>query len=383
MKHAHNPRPFPDPGKQTLSWLFDSRGAALRLTPEVVGFNVRYWPPGARGPGEQVLDDAGPLPVPLFVYRDTPPADVAEQLGDRYGRFRFDAVDAEGQLVEGVPAGEIRRDPPSPPAVPNPPSQAPGADAVLGVLMELVKSMQGQLAAQQGHFAGQLHAQGEQFVQQLGAINQQIASDRRAQTEQVAALIAQNSSVMRAGAELIVAADGAGLSRRKAPPLIVEALAAEPRNGDGDGDGDGDLAIVKEIVAASKPFFSFLTARFGPRPPEPPANGNATPAPSSTPLPAAPPVDVPTAARGGAGVAASPPGAATPDRDHMMAHLAAMGECLTAAEVAQAMTVMQSMPAAECDRWTSRLLSLPPADAAALVRRALAQGPRDPSTAQR
>ena len=291
------------------------------------------------------------MPVPLFIYRDTPPAEVGDQLGTQAGRFRLDAVDSDGQLVDGVLPGEIRRDAPAAapaPATPAPTSQL-GSDVVVGALLDLVKSVQAQSAAQ-------LHAQSVQFTAQLEA------------------LVSQTSGVMRASAELLTAADGAGLSRRR-PPIDV---LAEPRNAAPAEDAAAASAatqIVDKVLSVTGPLISLFVARLAgaPAPGPTPANANAAPSPATAPpAPAAPATD---AAPAVAASSAAPSAAPSPfTAAQLEAHLLAMRAHLSGVEMAQAHAVMAAMPPEQIDQWTVRLMQLSPGDAAALVRRALAQG---------
>lgn len=78
-------------------------GFGVMLPPGCVGFRVRYWKPGARGPGELVLDDEG-APV-LMPVRVTLPAFVA-RVGGRVGRYRLRPLDARYQFIPGIEAAQ-------------------------------------------------------------------------------------------------------------------------------------------------------------------------------------------------------------------------------------------------------------------------------------
>jgi hypothetical protein len=80
-------------------WMLDSNGQAIQFPAEVVGFRVRFWPPGARGPGELLEDDEGAL----FVPRNATPEEFRTLVGYRVGRYKLAALDASFQFNPRLP----------------------------------------------------------------------------------------------------------------------------------------------------------------------------------------------------------------------------------------------------------------------------------------
>lgn len=169
---------------------FNALGDSFEIPAAVTGWRVRRMKP--RGAPELVYGrDGRPLTVPIECEMD----DLRTAVGGALGRYRLDPIDDNQRVIEGVPAAYVQVVKPERAAEePQTPTPSDGTESVLREAL-------------------------------------------RANTELARAVIDRFPEMMSAAAELLRAADGAGLPARL-PRLLREAT---DRDEDDDDDDDDDL----------------------------------------------------------------------------------------------------------------------------------------------
>lgn len=229
---------------------FDKDGEPMEFDPEAELLRVRrFRNPGMRGTCETVRNDEG---APLYVSPDTTYLELKKMVGGVAGYYRLDQCDDRRNLIaDAQPAyvsiSEGHRN-----------SSAMAADDTRDVVIrELV----------------------------------------RANSEMCRTMAEQFSDVMKATAEILRAADGAGLPRRE--PAPAPAVVEEEKDNDAEDEDDDEVdpqshvwSLIEEMIPTIKMWIAAKVAeRSAPPPPA------ATPAPA----PVAPtPVPAPAAARSSA-----------------------------------------------------------------------------------
>ncbi len=220
-------------------WMLDSNGQAIQFPAEVVGFRVRYWPPGARGPGELVEDDDGEA---LFVPRNATPEEFRTLVGYKVGRYKLAALDQSFLFNPRLPlvvvsissamaARVIGRD-----ATPAAAVRAAPSDDVVGQVLAFARESADQLRqanAQAFEQLANLHRESAESQRQTVA---QVAESQRQTNEQLAIIVGAVSGVLSAaGSSGVVKKTLAIDAAAHGAPVTVQMMAsngneAAPRN---------------------------------------------------------------------------------------------------------------------------------------------------------
>jgi hypothetical protein len=332
--------------ERTMSELaYDVNGEPISLPASAQFWKVRrFRNPGMRGAPEIATDrDGAPLLPPI----DCSYVEFRELVDAQPGRYRLDPLDERRKVVPNVAAAYVTINEP----LRNSSLGGGAADERDLLMREMV----------------------------------------RAHVEMVKTMSERFSSMMEAGASLLRAADGAGITSRKPPEP-----APEPEEEDEDNDEDEEeeedqpsdlVQLLKEVMPMIQ---MYLATKLGgvdfPGAPNVPAPTNATPpsAPSAPPPPtAAPSSAVPPPAT--ATPASSAASRATPARNvdltptpAQMSHITAVQAQLTPAERKIAMTVAMRMVPEARAQWFASLCSRSVDEAAALIRSNLPASARQP-----
>lgn len=210
------------------AWLYDKDSVPIVLPAAVDGFRIKYWPPGARGPGELQRDSAR-YNAPLFVLRTSGPEEFSALVKYKVGRYKLMAISASQQPVPNVPVAlfeltdeSVARlrgvEAPSAPIAPVPAStnglEPNGVlDRVLSMLQEQQRANTEQMRHLVSSLAPILVAAGDSGVV--------------AKTMTIAAA--------HAGASVVVAASGPG-SAPSSVPADAAPRDAAPANADAKAD---------------------------------------------------------------------------------------------------------------------------------------------------
>jgi hypothetical protein len=225
-------------------WMLDSNGQAIQFPAEVVGFRVRFWPPGARGPGELLEDDEGAL----FVPRNATPEEFRTLVGYRVGRYKLAALDASFQFNPRLPLVVVaitqamadRAGAAFAPAAAPPP--AASAD-VLAHVLALVKESNAHAQAMADRAQAlseaalmQIRESNARALEQVATLQRDAHESQRHTTTQLATVVGPVSGVLAAAGSsglikkttaLDAAAAGAPVTVQMAPSNHNEA---SPRN---------------------------------------------------------------------------------------------------------------------------------------------------------
>jgi hypothetical protein len=288
---------------------FDANGEPFDLPATAAYWRVRRFRNiGARGGPEVVFGrDGSPLILPI----DTDLAEFRAQTEGVPGRYRLDPLDERQRPVGGLPAAYLQiSEPPRGPAS-----------------------------------AGEEHS----------AVIRELA---RANADMAKTIADKFAAVMQSAADLLRAADGAGLPARTPP-------AGEPRNGatadDDDGDEEEPRSELAEIIKQVMPLVQLAVTRMlsgrgaGPR------NGGA----AGEPAPAAPPE------AGAANAGAAPQASGEKD---VAAQLGAIEAALAPEEVNLVRRAMTAMAPDVLQAWAAKLCGLSVEDAVQAVRAEIAKG---------
>jgi hypothetical protein len=298
---------------------YDLNGEPITLPASAQWWRVRrFRNPGMRGAPEVVTDrDGAPLVLPI----DTAFTDFREEVDGTPGRYRLDPLDERRKVVPDVPAAYVTLS-----EMTRPPAANANEDRDV-VVRELV----------------------------------------RAQADMVKSMSERFASVMHAAADLLRAADGAGLPSR--PPLV---LAANDESEDGDEESAEDAepvrapagldinALVAQVVPVvvtgimnGKLDLSKLGALLDWRKAAASGKVAAAPAPTATAAPKSEPTVAPE-------MPALDPSA--------MAHFIAIQSALTPDEASIAREVAKDLTPAELRAWFAELSALSVPDAVAKIR---------------
>ncbi len=181
-------------------WMLDSNGQAIQFPAEVVGFRVRFWPPGARGPGELLEDDEGAL----FVPRNATPEEFRTLVGYRVGRYKLAALDASFQFNPRLPlvvvaitqamadrAGAAF----APAAAASPP---PASADVLAHVLALVKESNAHARAMADAALMQIRESNARALEQIATLQRDAHESQRHTTTQLATVVGPVSGVLQA-----------------------------------------------------------------------------------------------------------------------------------------------------------------------------------------
>jgi hypothetical protein len=168
---------------------FDKEGNPFRFSRRTKKLRLRRWKnPGQHGTCAAVLDPDGEQ---VFVDADAEYAEFRAAIGNVPGFYRLDQCDEDGEAIEDAPPAYVSID-----------------------------------AARNAAPAGELDSR-DALIRDLAQIN----------AEMTRTIVERFSNVMQAAADVLRAADGAGLPRREPPPL---APASNKEDDDDDEDEDDD-----------------------------------------------------------------------------------------------------------------------------------------------
>lgn len=315
---------------------FNLSGERFEMPPEAAFWRVRRLKPGGRGTPEVVFGrDGAPLVLPIEAGLE----DFRLLVRDEPGRYRLDPVDEDHRGCEG------------------------GVPAYLQIAED------GGSAARGGSDQGAL-------VRELARSNADIV---RTITEQFA-------GVINAAAQLIRAADGAGLPARE--PVVLQPRNVPPV-ADDEVDTDDDEAPLTRVLCTAveqvMPVVNYAinTKVMGLTPEQALALLGKTPPPA--PAATTPPPAGPEAVRNSESKAAHKTSAAkapangkkkmadASGRD-FVAHLSAIEKLLTKDEVALVRAAVTEMTPEALACWRERIAAASPEEAAAMVRAEIAGG---------
>ncbi len=281
---------------------------------------------GGRGAPEIVYGrDGGPATHPIDGTMEDLRALVSEVVGESC-RLRLDAIDADGKAVPDVPRAYVQVTiGPRNASMPVEPPVPPNLSSTDHAIRELVRA------------------------------NCELV---RANSDLAKTVATQQSAVVLAAAELLRAADGAGLSRRE--PIAY--LDDERDEGEDEAltpaqPGSDWVSVAHEALATAKMVAAAVMAT---RQGAPTTESAAT---SGSVAPDAPQRTSPSANT--APEAAPPP---NPVSVNPHAHLLAIQAQLTPAESAFVMDVISKLPPEACAQWTEQLTEMSVADAVARIR---------------
>jgi hypothetical protein len=298
---------------------FDKDGEPFALPDTVSAFRV-YQLSGGRGAPKLCYDreDGGPLTIGVQAGVD----ELRERV-ETSARYRLDAIDDEGKAVPNVPPAYVQ--------VTVTPRNAAPTEAPLPANLSATD-----------------HA-----IRELVRANCELV---RTTSELAKAVATQQPDLVRAAAELLRAADGAGLPQRE--PLSLDD------EDDGDvsdvpvGSAGSDwVSVAHEALATAKMVAAAVMTKR-----QPPTPSTAASVESA----AAPPSVSPDAKR----TEESAPAVTEPNPVAVdpQAHLMAIHARLTPAEQTFVMGVLTKLSAEDQAQWTEQLTRMSPADAVALIR---------------
>jgi hypothetical protein len=331
---------------------FNANGESFEFPPEVTDLRTRRMK--MRGAPELVYGrDGRPVTVPVTASID----ELRDAVGGVAGKYRLDPLNADGKLVEGVPAAYVQ-------IVPLPPEPSGGAVAMPVPATSEVESV--------------------------------LRDAIRTNGELARTVISTFPSMMEAASRLIEAADGAGIARRK--PRYLEVAEDEDEDGE-DDDNTGPPALppsgfdVNALVAQVVPVvvMGIMNGKFdlsklgelldwrkaagagkkaaAEKPAtRVPSAGSASPSTASSADSKARPSTTSTVAT--AHGDANPDGDSLPPLDPAaMAHFLAIQSALGPDEAAMAREVASALSPREMRAWMDELRSMSVPDAVAAIRR--------------
>ena len=284
---------------------FDSSGEPFDLPATAAFWRVRrFRNAGARGGPEVVFGrDGSPLILPV----DTDLADFREQVGASPGRYRLDPLDQRQRPVGDVPAAYLQ--------ISEPPRTTPGEDQA-SIIRELA----------------------------------------RANAEMTKTIADKFAAVMQSAADLLRAADGAGLPARTPP-------AAETRNAspaEDEGDEEEPRSELAEIIKQVMPLVQLAVTRM--------LNSR-----SGAPRNTAASTDQPPRSVPESGCAAPTPDPTAGETD-IASHLGAIEAALVPEEVSLVRRAMGEMAPDVLRAWAGKLCTLSVEEAVVVVREEIAKG---------
>ncbi len=283
---------------------FDANGEPFELPATAAYWRVRrFRNVGARGGPEVVFGrDGSPLILPI----DTGLADFRDQTEAVAGRYRLDPLDERHRPVSGLPAAYLQ--------IAEPPRGASGS--------------------------GEEHSM---VIRELARANADMAKT----------IADKFAAVMQSAADLLRAADGAGLPARTAPVAETRNAAAEEDDDGGDQEPRSELAeIIKQVMPLVQLAVTRMLNGRGPTRNSGVGTAPATPAPAKCA----------TTAPADAG-----------EKD-VASHLGAIEAALTPDEVALVRRAMGQMAPDVLRAWAGRLCGLSVEEAVQVVREEIGKG---------
>lgn len=344
-----------DPGCRRVPLARGNDGEPFTVPADASAWRVRrFRNPGRPGACELVYgDDAAPLEIGI----DTPISEFKESVGHRAGRYRLDAVDADGVVVAKLPPAYLQIDASAEPRPANTNTPTTPVDPMAAMMREMVEA-----------------------YRELARENTALA---RAVIERFPAMVDSAAGLLRA-------ADGAGLPQRAPLDTRNAVLATSTDNTDGDDEvevpPDGWPTAITQMVGQLMPMVqAFVAHRMG----GPPRNSSAPDAApdSSTPDESAPRSrSTEAAARKPNASAAATAGAESVPKQRkgaepapmtptpeQLAHFALVQAALAPREAQIATTLAVQLKPTERAAWLGELARRSVDDAVALIRRHLAQ----------
>ncbi|MBA3458556.1 MAG: hypothetical protein H0T46_01235 [Deltaproteobacteria bacterium] len=318
---------------------YNVNGEPFEVSDKVTDWRVKGLRAGRGAPAIAYARDGRPLTVPVDATHD----DLREEL-DVSGRFRLDPIDENGKVVEGVPAAYVQVTLP----------ERNAATPELGALTGLTSV--------------------DHALREIVRANLELA---RCNTELAKTVVNRQPEVMASTAEILRAADGAGLSRR--------APSADWDGDDDDGSDDADIApdaplgaIMSQLAPLIQLGSAYLGSKLGmtgataPKPTRAPNGG--TPAPPT-------PTDDETASN-----ADTPSESPTPERAPVADignHVMQIQKQLTADERRFVEGAIARLTISEVGQWQQQLSRMSIAEAVAAIRAEIARSakPKAKSTA--
>lgn len=302
---------------------FNLSGERFPVPSDAAFWRVRRLKPGGRGTPEVVFGRDG---APLVVSIDAGLEDFRNLVRDEPGRYRLDPVDEDCRACDG------------------------GVPAYL------------QIAEDGG---GAPRGGGDQ-----GALVRELA---RSNADIVKSITEQFAGVINAAAQLIRAADGAGLPARE--PLVLQPRNAAPEEGDEDDKDEAEEPLTRVLCTAVEQVMPVVNyaintkvmgltpeqalALLGKTPPEAARNAEESVAPKAGGAKATPKSKKKEAGASG---------------QDFVAHLSAIEKLLTKDEVALVRAAVTQMTPEALASWRERLTAVSPEEAAAMVRAEIAGG---------
>ena len=190
---------------------YDENGQPFQVPATVTHFRVRrFSKPGQRGGAALVHDEDG---LPLLVDVDAQPSEFREAVGSLPGRYRLDGVDSERRTVDKVPPAYLEISEPR--AKRGEAGGAPPPSSALEYALVAIVDM------------------------------------ARANSEALRVMTEQASGMMNAGADVVRAADSAGMSRRK--PMAELAAGGHDEDEDDDDSNDDEDENDEELDDGAQP----------------------------------------------------------------------------------------------------------------------------------
>lgn len=195
---------------------YNLEGDAIELPAAAQWWRVRrFRNPGQRGAPEVVLDREG---APVVLPIDASFVEFREAVGALPGRYRLDPLDDRRRVVPEVPAAYL-------------------------TLNEVIRNGAGGGEGESGELS---------MMREMMRWNTELS---RMQLDMAKGIADRFSGMMQAAAELIRAADGAGIvSRQPTPtPAVAESGSATDEDDDDENDAEGDKPTFAGLVAQILP----------------------------------------------------------------------------------------------------------------------------------
>lgn len=205
---------------------YNANGEPFTPPKEVTDWRVKHLRGGRGAPGLVYARDGGPLTLPVDAGLD----ELREEV-DVSGRYRLDPIDKDGKGVEGVPSAYVQITVSERNAAAPDPSALTGLTSVDHALREIVRA------------------------------NLELA---RCNTELAKTVVNRQPEVMASTAEILRAADGAGLPRR-APFADWETDDLEESGGDADLAESGGTfgSVMNQLVPIIQLGSAYLGSKLG------------------------------------------------------------------------------------------------------------------------
>ncbi len=315
---------------------YNVKGEPFSVPETVTGWLAKLLRGGRGAPGVAYGRDGRPLTLGIEAGAD----DLRDAV-DVSGRYRLDPIDDDGRVVEGVPAAYVQVTVPERNAATADVSPPTGLTSVDHALREIVRA------------------------------NLELA---RCNTELAKTVVSRQPDVMRSTAEILRAADGAGLPRREPSGWGGgEEDYDEDDDGDGADSGEPSGSTLDTIMSQLTPLIQIGSAYLGQK------LGAPAPAPATRQT---------TRTASGDATSSSPTGGATacddedatteptPDRAPVAdigAHVMAIQTHLTADERRFVEGALTRLTLSELGQWQQQLARMSVAEAIAAIRAEIAK----------